>query len=258
MRLLITAICAPAAVSLSAQERMAIATAINRTAKFRALSQRMAKAYGQLYLKTLPEKTREVLQQTRQQVQAGLAELERQNWPKEVARFIADVHGSATKLDSLAAAPVTKEGFMAVSQQSNDMLKLANSATEAFEKLTQTPSARLVNVAGRQRMLSQRVAKNYTLIAAGFDSREVREQMAGDLGLFQTSLKQLADAPITTPAIRTALELGQGQFVFFDAAIKRQPDARGLEDVATTSERLLQLMDELTQLYEAALQSVIG
>ena len=237
---------------------MAIATAINRTAKFRALSQRMAKAYGQLYLKTLPEKAREVLQQTRQQVQAGLAELERQNWPKEVARYIADVHTSAAKLDTLAAAPASKDGFMAVSQQSNDMLKLANSATEAFEKLTQVQSARLVNVAGRQRMLSQRVAKNYTLIAAGFDSREVREQMSGDLGLFQTSLKQLAEAPITTPAIRTALELGQGQFVFFDAAIKRHPDARGLEDVATTSERLLQLTDELTQLYEAALQSVIG
>ena len=107
-------------------------------------------------------------------------------------------------------------------------------------------------------MLSQRVAKNYTLIAAGLGSHEVREQMVGDLGLFQTSLKQLADAPVTTAAIRTALDLGQAQFVFFDAAIKRQPDARGLENVATTSERLLQLMDELTQLYESALQSVLG
>ncbi|MBF5005970.1 type IV pili methyl-accepting chemotaxis transducer N-terminal domain-containing protein [Diaphorobacter caeni] len=258
VRLLVMAMCAPAAVSLTAQERMAIATAINRTAKFRALSQRMAKAYGQLYLKTLVERTREVLQQTRQQVQAGLAELERQNWPKEVGRFIADVHASAVKLDAMVATPASRDGFLAVSQQSNQMLMLANTATEAFEKLTQSQTARIVNVAGRQRMLSQRVAKNYLLIASGFDSRDVREQMAGDLGLFQASLRQLTEAPVSTAQIRTALELGQAQFVFFEAAIKRQPDARGLEDVATTSERLLQLTDELTGLYETALQSVIG
>ncbi len=258
MRLLVAAICAPATVTLTAQERMAIATAINRTAKFRALSQRMAKAYGQLYLKMLPEQTRKVLQQTVQQVQSGLAELERQNWPGAVARHIADVHASATKLITMAALPADRDGFLAVSRQSDEMLKLANTATEAFEKLTQSSTAQLVNVAGRQRMLSQRVAKNYTLLAAGFDLREARDQMAGDLDLFQASLGQLAEAAVNTAAIRSALEMGQAQFVFFDAAVKRQPDARGLKDVATTSERLLELMDELAQLYETALQSVIG
>lgn len=82
--------------------------------------------------------------------------------------------------------------------------------------------------------------------------------MAGDLDLFQASLKQLAEASVNTAAIRSALEMGQAQFVFFDAAVKRQPDTRGLKDVATTSERLLELMDELAQLYETALQPVIG
>ncbi len=46
--------------------------------------------------------------------------------------------------------------------------------------------------------------------------------------------------------------------MFFDAALKRAPDMRGLEDVATTSERLLEVMDELTGLYEAALRDVLG
>ena len=59
-------------------------------------------------------------------------------------------------------------------------------------------------------------------------------------------------------AIRSALELGQAQWLFFDAALKRQPDGRGLEEVATTSERLLEVMDGLTALYEAALQDLLG
>jgi len=107
-------------------------------------------------------------------------------------------------------------------------------------------------------MLSQRLAKNYELLAAGLDSRTVREQMTGDADEFQRALAQLNKAPISTPAIRSALELGQAQWVFFEAALKRQPDPRGLENVATTSERLLEVTDSLTSLYEVALQDVLG
>ncbi|PZU34588.1 MAG: hypothetical protein DI574_13215, partial [Acidovorax sp.] len=49
VRALATVLLVPA-LPLSAQARMALATAINRTARFRALSQRTAKVYGQLYL----------------------------------------------------------------------------------------------------------------------------------------------------------------------------------------------------------------
>ncbi len=61
-----------------------------------------------------------------------------------------------------------------------------------------------------------------------------------------------------TPAIRTQLDLAQGQWVFFDAALQRQTDKRGLEAVATTSERLLEVMNRLTDLYEVALKDVLG
>ena len=53
VRALATVLLVPA-LPLSAQARMALATAINRTARFRALSQRMAKAYCQQHLMVLP------------------------------------------------------------------------------------------------------------------------------------------------------------------------------------------------------------
>ena len=136
------------------------------------------------------------------------------------------------------------------------LLALLAAAAQAGAQISDINAA--VNKAGRQRMLSQRLAKNYGLVAAGLDSRPLREQIAGDAEEFQRAMAQLAGAPLSTPAIRTTLELGQGQWVFFDMAIKRQPNARGLEDVATTSERLLEVMDSLTALYEVALQDVLG
>lgn len=257
MRTLAAAFIVPA-LPLSAQARMALATAINRTARFRALSQRAAKAYGQLHLGVVPERARDVLGHTRKQVLAGFEEMDGQAWPPEVARQLQDVRRSADRLDALLGQAPSKEGFAAVSAQSDQMMAAAHAATEALEKLAQAPTARLVNTAGRQRMLSQRLAKNYELMAAGLDGRAVREQMAGDAEEFQRALAQLAKAPISTPAIRQALEQGQAQWVFFDAALKRQPDARGLDNVATTSERLLELMDSLTTLYEVALRDVLG
>ncbi len=252
LRALAAAMLMPALPS-TALARMALATAINRT-----MSQRTAKLYGQLHLNVRPERAREALEQTRRQVRADLDELDRQAWPPEVARLLADVRRSAERLDGLTAQPAGKSGLQAVSAQADQMLTHANSATQALEHLAQAPTARLVNMAGRQRMLSQRLAKNYGLVAAGLDSRPLREQIAGDAEEFQRAMAQLAGAPLSTPAIRTTLELGQGQWVFFDMAIKRQPNARGLEDVATTSERLLEVMDSLTALYEVALQDVLG
>lgn len=257
VRTLAAAFMAPA-LPLSAQARMALATAINRTARLRALSQRAAKAYGQLVLGVEPERAREVLGHTRKQVRAGLADMDGQAWPPEIAGLLQEVRHSAERLDALLAQVPSKDHFRAVSGQSDHMMAAAHAAVEALEKLAQAPTARLVNVAGRQRMLSQRLAKNYELIAAGLDGRAVREQMAADAEEFTRALAQLARAPISTPAIRQALEQGQAQWMFFNAALKRPPDARGLENVATTSERLLELMDSLTALYEVALRDVLG
>jgi len=246
------------ALPLSAQARLALSTAINRAARFRALSQRMAKAYAQLQLGVLPERAGEVLAAARQQVRAGFEDLAPDAWPPEVARPLADVRQHAGRLEALAAQPPSKDAVAAVSAQSDRMLEAANTATQALEKLAQASTARIVNTAGRQRMLSQRLAKNYDLLALGVDARAAREQMAADAGEFRRALAGLEKAPVSTPAIRAELELGQAQWVFFDAALQRQPDARGLEAVATTSERLLEVMDRLTGLYEAALRDVLG
>ena len=72
------------------------------------------------------------------------------------------------------------------------------------------------------------------------------------------ALSGAAAAPLSTPGIRDELALGESQWVFFEAALQRKSDARGLETVATTSERLLEVMDRLTDLYDNALKDALG
>ncbi|MCZ2103492.1 MAG: type IV pili methyl-accepting chemotaxis transducer N-terminal domain-containing protein [Burkholderiales bacterium] len=241
-----------------AQAQLAMSTAINRAARNRALSQRMAKAYCQILLGVLPEESARTLADARKQVRRGFDDLAKVPWPADLARHVMDIQKHADTTESLLVIPATRESVAAVAQQSDRMMAAAQSATEAFEKAARINTAKLVNTAGRQRALSQRMARDYFLAAARLDGKGLREQMKADATEFRLALDALAAAPISTPAIRNELELGKGQWLFFEAALQRKPDDKGMETLATTSERLLEVMDKLTDLYDAALKEVLG
>ena len=105
---------------------------------------------------------------------------------------------------------------------------------------------------------AQRLSLNFRFGRGLVDSKAARDLLGADAQEFKRALDELGKAPISTPAIRTQLDLAQGQWVFVDAAVQRQTDKRGLEAVATTSERLLEVMNRLTDLYEVELKDVLG
>ncbi len=242
----------------AAHAQMAVSTGINRIARFRALSQRIAKAYCQMHLQVLPTKSSAVLVSARQWVKVGFEDLAKGQWPEDVTRHIQQVRTLSDALDVLLVQPSTRESVLAVVAQADKMLLAADAATLALEKHSKAGTVRLVNTAGRQRMLSQRMAKNYSLAAAGWDSKLTQDQMISDVVEFKQALVVLTAAPLSTPGIREELALGASQWFFLEAALQRKPDARGLENVATTSERLLEVMDKLTGLYDNALKDVLG
>jgi len=242
----------------AAQAQIAVSTALNRVARYRALSQRIAKVYVQMRLGVLPDQADKVMATAKKLVRSGFSDLASVQWPAELAQQIAEVHKSFDTLDALLVMPPTAQSVAAVVAQADRMLSIANTATEAFEKSSKASTAKLVNVAGRQRALSQRLAKNYFLLATGGEFKGAREQLAGDADEFRQAMAMLAAAPLSTPTIRDELALGDGQWVFFSAPLQRKADARGLADVATTSERLLEVTDRLTGLYDAALKEVLG
>ena len=246
-----------------AQAQMGLSGAINYAGWFRALSQRMAKAYCQQYLQVLPAAAVDVMGLARKMVQTGSGELARGmqsgQWPAEVGRQLAEVQKQFALLNQMTSAPATTTALVAAaSEQADRTLLIAQAVTEAIEKLAQAPSARLVNLAGRQRMLSQRLAKNYFLSAAKVDSKVVQVQLASDAADFRQALQTLKAAPVSTSSIRNELELADSQWLFFESALRRPADDAGLNAVATTSERLLGVMDKLTGLYDAALREVLG
>ncbi len=242
----------------SASAELAISTGINRTGRMRALSQRSAKVYIQEVLGVLPERAQDIAQTAQRLMASNLAELGRANVPPALAQQLQQIATEAAVLRTLLEQPRSRAGVPAVVRQADALLQIADQATAAYAALGKSASAKLVNLAGRQRMLSQRMAKNYFLAAAGFGSNTVAAQIEEDRNAFKQALAQLEAAPLSSTGIRNELTLAQSQWVFFEAAITKPVTADALRTVATTSERLLETMNNLTELYDAALKDLLG
>lgn len=235
-----------------------VSTAINRAGKMRAMSQRMSKAYVQATLNVLPERARDTMLVTQTIVTQGLKELSAGSPPADVLPLLNTLTRQGDALFSLTAGPVRSEAVADVVRHADAMLEDAERLTRAYEKSSTHQSARLVNAAGRQRMLSQRAARAYFMLASGKPQPDVRQQLDAARKGFAEGLDYLQASAVSTAHIRQELELAKGQWLFFEAALKRPAGPDSLHTIATTSERMYEVMDNLTGLYDTVVRDLFA
>ena len=96
------------------------------------------------------------------------------------------------------------------------LLKQSNEAVGLFAKQTGKASGEIINISGRQRMLSQRMASLYMLKVWGVDDPQFKKKMDGALTLFKTSQEKLLASEMNTPEITILLKKSKKSFIFFE------------------------------------------
>jgi hypothetical protein len=244
-----------AGVSTAQAQVSNIADAINKSGRQRMLSQRMAKAYLQIGLDVDLERSKKILDLSLSTFDRQAAELRAFAPTPEIKSAMLEMEKTwATYKELLVGKTANKHDAKAIMSVSEEMLRMNDSITSQLEKHAGTNAGQLVNLAGRQRMLSQRMAKYYQAAQWGVIPADGNAKLDAARKEFIASMSILNNAPNNSARIKEELTMAQQQWLFFDNAIKQTEDTKGRNmaatNVATTSERLLEIMDRVTGLYQ--------
>lgn len=170
--------------------------------------------------------------------------------------------------ENIAQEDIPAESVAAVAERRLPLLGAMHETVVAYEELSRerakafSLAERLVNIAGRQRMLTQKMSTEFLLIVYGHEVQAHREKLAGTMATFEKYLNALlvgdpAERIIAapTPRIRSQLRavdrLWQEFKPMMEAALQGReigPDA--LADMASLNVTLLTEMDNAVDLYE--------
>jgi hypothetical protein len=222
---------------------------LNLAGKQRMLSQRIAKNYFYKGMGVNTSKSSKQLKESMDQFSSALKILDTQAQNKKVKKMIKFVNMSNNDFMSIASEKYSLENGTIVLDLSESMLEGSQYIVKALKESNKKQSATTVDMSGKQRMLSQRIAKYYIAYQAGIKDDNSIVQMNEAVKEFTQAHETLMSNKTNSAEINAKLhKVNKLWKVVYD--FYTDIEEGGLPVIVyNTTDNIMKEMNEITQMY---------
>ncbi|MCP4441757.1 MAG: hypothetical protein GY810_22855 [Aureispira sp.] len=261
--------------SLSAQNEeksFLVGESIDKAGAQRMLTQKMAKAYVSLYIGLDIENSGRELNNSVELFESRLDELKELKINARYTQLLSRVEKQWEPYKKIIQSIPNKNNIDQLIVDNTKILESCDLVVEQIKRYASRFSdesnlskrnnniVHLENLAGKQRMLSQRVVFYYLANQAIIgDDPQIQEGLELALNDYKEALTTLMSSPENTPEIDYRLALLSKEWEKVAASCKEKTiDAERTSEVLVLGNKLLEEMDEVTKLYEHLIDSRIA
>jgi AmiR/NasT family two-component response regulator len=234
------------------------ADTVNRAGQLRMLSQRIVKLHALQCAGVEAAVSAQGRQISQQLVASHIDQLARELSQPTFGDLLDAVARAWEDWLPLLRPEPRRESIVAVDAGAERLLQAAEALAAALEAASPLATLAIVNRAGRQRMLSQRLAKQALLatLCEGAPAQAAADDAVRSIEAFEAALRLLEQAPLSSAGIRAELEAATAQWHRMLAGLHDAGSERGRATIAACSETLLAQFERLTGLYVRGAQQL--
>ncbi|MEM7195261.1 MAG: type IV pili methyl-accepting chemotaxis transducer N-terminal domain-containing protein [Pseudomonadota bacterium] len=233
------------------QQIATLGEAINVAGRQRMLTQRMIKAYSEVGMDEVYSfhDAHAHLSEAVSLFDRQLRQLDDFAYDGVTRQRLRDVRSLWVQFAPVVGAPPTKARAIPLNTLGERLLASAHSVVLSLQDISDAEIAEIVNISGRQRMLSQRLAKFYAIEAWGLERTEISEERQRAFSEFESAMSRLQSTSLNTQETLELLKKADVQWRFFRDRLEKSREESTTMLVAITSEKLLDLFNQLTGAY---------
>lgn len=235
-------------VNLYAIEIKNISEAIDVAGKQRMFTQRLLKDYAMIGMHNNFGNPKKDLEKIIADFEDHLNALDQFNKDAATKTKIEEAKKAWQQIKPmLQKAPNTADAT-SLQKSLDNLLKTSDEVTKLFAAQSHSSTGEIINISGRQRMLSQRMASLYMLKAWGLKDPQFKKKLQDAIQLFKTSLDKLMAYDKNTPQINQLLQKAKRDFMFFE--IMGKSSSKFIPAlIYKKSNEILKNMNSATKLY---------
>ncbi|MEP6874373.1 MAG: type IV pili methyl-accepting chemotaxis transducer N-terminal domain-containing protein [Burkholderiales bacterium] len=236
------------------------AESVNRAGQLRMLSQRVVALYALRLATPGLAQAGALLAESGKRIDANLAALGKSLSKPTHGDLLDAVMLPWSSLKAGLAMTGNAARLAEVDALAERMLLQADRLVAHLETSAMMASLHVINVAGRQRMLCQRVAKQSLLatLLVGDEATAARREAETTRAAFDEAMIYLNGLPLSTPEIAELLQATGRSWLAMTRALAHVRGATGQAELLEASEALLALFEQLTDRYERSMQMLMG